>query len=123
MHEMHVARAPQHLKVLIEGQERLKQILFGPKPFVLHNPIFGVFGGHEDVMQMNNYADRELRQYLQKLVQDVSSNSDDVTRVNEQNVVSGQLHEHVKPALLTRLCQQLRQAVEARLQSARRKWI
>jgi len=68
----------------------MQQILLVPEPFVFQNQCLGILEWQENIMKVNDYTRLELWDYVEYYVQDVTSNAGNVTRVNEQNVISFQ---------------------------------
>ena len=61
-----VAVGHQHLELRIKAQERLQQILFGPKPEFFHHPSTRVLKRQEDVVDVHNDPWLETGQDLQE---------------------------------------------------------
>lgn len=88
---MHVTACPQNPEAIVEGQESLKQVLFGVEPVLVHNQLSFILCRQEDVVDVDHHSRLEPRKYFEKFILNITADLDHVTGVDEQNVV---LAEH-----------------------------
>ena len=87
MAQVKEAACHQHFKRTIEGEERLKQVLLGPEPTIFQNPLFGILRRKENIMAVNYDTRLQARQDIEVFTNHVSTDLDDVTRINEEDII------------------------------------
>ena len=95
-----VAIGHQHLELRIKGQERLQQILLGPKAKFLHHPIAPVLERQKDIVDVHDDAWLETRQDFQEEIIDVSANFHRMRTVDKKNVAGVELREEFEVDVL-----------------------
>src|SRR5688572_12811356 len=81
------------LKLAIERQKRLQQILLVERESPFEQPLCGIVVREEDVMYVHPHARLEYRQHFEELVTDVTAELHGMTRVDEENVVRFELRK------------------------------
>lgn len=76
------------------GQERREEVLLCPIPAVLREPEFRIVERQPDVVNMDNNAGSQTRQYLAVFRHYVATTSHNVRGINEQDVVWTKRIEH-----------------------------
>src|SRR6266516_2853041 len=95
-----VAIGDEHFEFRIKAQERLKQILFGPKAKFIHHPVAAIIERKENVVNVHDDTRFETRQHLQEQVVNVAANLHGMRAVDEKNVAVLKLGEEFKIDIL-----------------------
>ena len=95
-----VAIGHQDLELRIKGQERLQQVLLGPKAKFLLHPIAPVIEGQKDIVDMHNDAWLETWQDFQEEIIDVPANFHRVRTVDKQDIAGLELRKEIKIDIL-----------------------
>lgn len=113
MFQMHAASGPDDFEFLIEGQERLEEVLFVPEPELVEDPGTGIFCGEEDVMDVHQDSGIQAGQDFQIFVLDVSADFQHMTGIDEEDVIHSQFFKFGERDLLHRGFDETRQSGQA----------
>lgn len=113
---MHIAAGPEYPERIIKAEQRPQQVLFSPKPMVVHNPFFRIFEWEKDVMYVHENTCSQAGYDLEVLVIDIISDAKHVARVDKQNIALGEVPKQRIIDLFQRFRDQLRHTRYAREQ-------
>src|ERR1019366_3857804 len=86
----HIIRCPHDLESVIVLEECAHEILFVPIASLVNDPPLGVFIGQEYVVNMDQHAWLQPRQYFENQIVHVAPGLSDVRAVNEKDVMRTQ---------------------------------
>ena len=94
MGQVHEVGRPEDLKCIIEGKERLQKKLLIPE--VLHlEPCRGIYLWEENIVDMNDNAGAKSRQHLKVLIAHVIPDCNNMTGIDEEDVVLAEGREQI----------------------------
>ena len=83
----------QYLVLVVQSEERLQHILLAPELMVLHHQLTGIFAWKENVVNLDDHPGLQPGQDVKGEKVDISADSHDMGRVDEQDVVLDKLFE------------------------------
>jgi len=78
----------ENLECAVEGKKSLEQILLGPKPQLIRDPLPRRLSRQKDVVEVDDHTWFQLREYFEQQVTYIPPDSDDMRRVDEQEVTA-----------------------------------